>query len=179
MGLFPTGQWQAFGGTSPGGGTAQAPFPACQWWLSSVPPPPIAEDFVDAAIDWLYANTGDTFSYIGTGLMPPGTRLPWVRVLEVSDDLQWAGTDGDSKKLRFDHMMLQVSIFADGRTSSKRLGKLVANLLDDAPLAYSDGTHLQVSLADRANDQDEDDGPLGQNVWVEHLTFDLVAQRLL
>ncbi len=112
--------------------------------------PPSYPDLPAAMVGWLRAQptvvaafAEDTSSATTTKFWADAARqgvsLPWAVYEEVEGDLTYMTAAGgitsslDSGKVRF-------LIVAEGKKTARDLGRMVTTVLNDAPLAFADGT---------------------------------------
>jgi len=149
---------------------------------------PLPTDLLAAVADWLESDDDVVMALGHDAEDDPrifsdearGCELPYLVIVDVSDVPSYESLDSDSSIPITQRAQVQVSVFANGKTESKTLAKLVRNSLNDAPLVFDEGVLLYLRLDSDRGIPEPRPGP-GSQVTVYHraLTFSAIVESTM
>ena len=142
--------------------------------------PEVPYDLVDAVVARLQAALVATgpLTWLGTGLAPPETDLPYAEIGEPEDEAEYQSEGEDGWAPYDDRTTIPISIFAPTAKGAKDLANLVEKSLNDAPLTFLAGELLYLRRAARANPAlDPDPAPDGGDCWSVPMTFMAITSK--
>lgn len=114
-------------------------------------------------------------------LAPAGTALPYLTYNWADSGDEAAAYESrdvaDNLTPYIDDGEMAFIIRAVGKEAALALGRQVQAVLNDAPLAISDGTQLLFRRKRRRSQLDPDKGPGGVDVWQRILIFRSIVSR--
>ena len=117
------------------------------------------------------ATTWSTPSLTWFGNGTPRTPvLPYASLGEPDEDNENLNTAGDQTA----DGHLEITCYAATKKAARKLGDLVASALNDAPLAYTAGTHVYLRQSGRTAMPDAEPGPGGSPCWNEIRQFHFI-----
>lgn len=146
----------------------------------------IAPDFAAAVIAALQGNArcaqafGDSASTPRfQGIQAFRAVLPYARILELPANGSFQSIGSDGLTSYFERGELQLDVFAGSELSARSLGRLAAAALNDAALAFADGTLLELRQSRAFFTPEPDPGPGMAIVYHRVILFLYVIQRNL
>ena len=146
---------------------------------------PLPADLVEAVQAYLLATlvASGRVAWVGSGMAPPGTALPFVLVgdLDQSADYQEDGSDTPPYD---DEGSLPIRVVATTRKEAKDIAVTISARhtggLTLASLLFASGQLLSIRrIAMGAPILEDDLGPNGEQVWVAHLMFATITAKTL
>lgn len=146
---------------------------------------PDTADFMSQVVAWLEQSvallsalgqtdaTPKIFGDVADGSPSP----PYLVITETNETPQYQGPDSTGTAYHFDRGTIAVHIFASGKTQARSIGRLVADQLNDAPIAPDDGTLLELRQSAAAFIPIGEIGPGTTTVTCRLLTFLYLIQR--
>lgn len=104
-------------------------------------------------------------------------QLPYLVITEESETPRYQSPDAEGVAVHFDRGTIRVAVFAQGKLQARSIGTLVAGILNDAPIAPSDGTLLELRQSAASFRPIGDLAPDSSTVACRVIDFLYVIQR--